>query len=137
MLALPRLELSFIYRFTAAFLFQSSPSSRRTGDGLRSLLAADKGQEARVDRVGVGGKHAMREAWVELQSGILEELDLEQSSALVRNDLVVVPLHDERWHIDVVQVLSQVCFRERLDTVVMSLGPAHHALAPPILDDAV
>src|SRR5262249_7907901 len=79
----------------------------------------------------------MREARVELQSGILEELDLEQGSALVRNDLVVVPLHDERWHIDVLQVLSEVCFRERLDTVVMSLGPAHHALPPPILDDAV
>src|SRR5262245_53964161 len=102
-----------------------------------ATLAADKSQEVRVDRVGVGGKHAMREAGVELQSGVLEELDLEQSSALVRNDLVIVPLHDERWHVDALQVLSEVRFRKRLDTVVMGFGPAHHALAPPVLDDAI
>jgi hypothetical protein len=36
----------------------------------------------------------MRESGVELQSGVLEQLDLEQRSAFVRNDLVVVALHD-------------------------------------------
>ena len=74
----------------------------------------------------------MREAGVEFQSGILEELGLEQSSALVRNDLVIVPLHDERWHVNALQVLSEVRFRERFDAIVVGLGPADHALAPPI-----
>src|SRR5271167_4890485 len=85
----------------------------------------DEGQEVLVDRVGVGGEHAMREARVELQSGILEELGLEEGSAFVRNDLVVLPLHYQRWHVDALQVLSEVRFRERLNTVVVGLGPAH------------
>jgi hypothetical protein len=54
-------------------------------------LTADEGQEVLVDRVGLGGEHAMREAGVELQRGILQELGLEQGSPFVGNDLIVVP----------------------------------------------
>jgi len=79
----------------------------------------------------------VREAGVELQRRFLEQLDLEQGGAFVRNDLVVVPLHHERRHVDAFQILGKVCLRERLDAVVMGLGPAHHALTPPILDDAL
>jgi hypothetical protein len=65
----------------------------------------------------------MRETRIELQSGILKELDLEQGSAFARNDLVVLPLHDECWHVGALQVLSEVRFRERPDTVVVGLAP--------------
>src|SRR5262249_22200713 len=94
-------------------------------------------QKVLVDRLGVGGEHAVRETRIELQSGVLKELDLEQGSAFVRNYLVVFALHDERWHIDALQVLSEIRFRERLDTIVMGLGPAHHALTPPILNNTI
>src|SRR5262245_50855815 len=57
--------------------------------------ALNEFQEVLVDRVGVGGEHAMREARIELHSGFLEELDLKQGSAFVRNDLVVFALHDK------------------------------------------
>jgi len=59
-----------------------------------STSSLNEFQEVLVDRLGVGGKHAMRETRIELQSGVLKELDLEQSSAFVRNDLVVFALHD-------------------------------------------
>ena len=79
----------------------------------------------------------MRETRIELQSGVLKELDLEQGSAFVRNDLVVFALHDERRHIDALQIFSEVRFRERLDTIVVGLGPADHALAPPIPNNSI
>src|SRR6516165_10720346 len=79
----------------------------------------------------------MRETRIELQSGVLQELDLEQGGAFVRNDLVVFALHDERWYIDALEVLGEVRLRERLDTIVVGLGPAVHALAPPILNNTI
>ena len=60
----------------------------------------DEGEDVWVDRVGVRGEHAVREAGVELQSGLLEELRLKEGRALVRNDLVVIPLNYQRWHVD-------------------------------------
>ena len=65
----------------------------------------------------------MRETRIELKSGVLKELHLEQGGAFVRNDLVVFALHDKCWHIDALQVLSEVRFRERLDAIVVGLGP--------------
>jgi hypothetical protein len=72
-----------------------------------------------------------------LARGVLKELDLKQGSAFVRHDLIIFPLHDECWHGDALQVLSEVRFGERLDAIVVGLGPAHHALAPPILDNTI
>src|SRR5215510_10794569 len=43
-------------------------------------------------------------------------------------------MHHERLHIDDLEVLGEICFREGLDPVVMRLRAAHHALAPPVLD---
>src|SRR6516164_7501708 len=60
----------------------------------------NEGEEVRVDRFGVGSEHAVREGGVELQSGVLDELGLEERRTFVRNDLVVVPLNYQRWHVD-------------------------------------
>jgi hypothetical protein len=69
----------------------------------------DEFQKVFVDRLGIGGEHAMREAGIELKSGILEELDLEQGGAFVGNNLVVFPLNDECWQVEVFQVLGGPC----------------------------
>src|SRR5215469_756544 len=106
------------------------------GRGLRTSRV-DEGKEVRVDRVGVGGEHAVREAGVDLQSGVLDELRLEERGTFVRNNLVVVPLNYQRWYVDTLQVLSQVRFRECLDAIVVGLGATHHALAPPVIDYAI
>jgi hypothetical protein len=45
---------------------------------------------------------------------MLEQLGLKKGCAFVRNHLIIVPLHDERWHVDALQILGEVRFRERL-----------------------
>ena len=54
-----------------------------------------------------------------------------------RHDLVVVAVHDERRHADDLQVFGEVGLREGLDAVMVGLGAAHHALAPPVPDDTL
>src|SRR6516162_3237628 len=102
-----------------------------------STSSLNEFQEIPVDRLGIGGEHAMRETGIELKSGVLKELHLEQGSTFVRNDLVVFALHDERRYFDALQVLGEVRFGERLDTIVVGLGPADHALAPPIPNNTI
>ena len=102
-----------------------------------STSSLNEFQEIPVDRLGIGGEHAMRETGIELKSGVLKEFHLEQGGAFVRNDLVVFALHDERRYFDALQVLGEVRFGERLDTIVVGLGPADHALAPPIPNNTI
>ena len=52
----------------------------------RHALSSDERQEIWIDRVGVGGEHAVREAGIELQGGILQEFDLQLRCALIRHD---------------------------------------------------
>lgn len=75
-----------------------------------STSRLDEFQEVFVDRLGVGGEHAMWKTGIELQGWILKKVDLEQGGAFVRNDLVVFPLHDERRHVDALEVLGEVGF---------------------------
>ena len=101
----------------------ASPATDPSLTGARlKTLAADEGQKVRVDHVGVDREHAMRVARVDLQRPALEKLDREQSRVLVRNDLVVVPVHHERRRLDGLQVLREIRLRERLDPLVMGLG---------------
>ena len=67
---------------------------------------------------------------------MLEELGRKQRSVLVGNNLIVVAVHHQRGHVDALQILGEVGFRENLDPDVMRVSRAHHALAPPIIDGA-
>src|SRR4029453_5696673 len=51
-----------------------------------------------------------------------------------RNDLIVIPMHHQRRNADRLEILGEISLRERLNAVVMRLGAAHHALAPPVVD---
>ena len=93
-------------------------------------------QQVGVDDVGVGGAHAVREARVDLERAVLEQLDRQLGGVGDRHDLVVVAVHDQRRHVDRLEVLGEVGLREGLDAVVVGLGAAHHALPPPVPDDA-
>ena len=79
----------------------------------------------------------VRKTLVDLQRCLLQQLCREQRRIGDRHDLVVVAVHDERRHVDDLQILGEVGFREGLDAVVVGLGAAHHALPPPVLDDAL
>src|SRR5207249_115076 len=54
-----------------------------------------------------------------------------------RYDLIVVAVQDEDRCGDRLQIVGEIGLRECLDAVVMRLGCAHHALAPPVVDDAL
>jgi hypothetical protein len=69
------------------------------------LLAADEGEEVPADHIGVGSEQTMREAGIDLQRNVLEELVRNQKSVRVRNDLIIVSLHDERGYLDALQII--------------------------------
>ena len=77
----------------------------------------------------------MREARVGLQRAVLEELRGQRRGVRVGHDLVVVAVHHQHRHRDLLEVLGEVGLREGDDAVVVGLRAAHHALAPPVLDD--
>ena len=82
-------------------------------------------------------RHAVRKALVGLQRAVLQQLGRQRPGVGVGHDLIVVAVHHQHRHVDLLEVLGEVGLRERLDAVVMRLGAAHHALAPPVLDDAL
>ena len=45
-------------------------------------------------------------------------------------------MHHQNGNVDLLQILGEVGLREGDDAVIVSLGAAHHALPPPVLDDA-
>jgi hypothetical protein len=57
--------------------------------------------------------------------------------AVARDDLIIVAVHHERGHRDLLEVRSEIGLRERHDAVVVRFSASHHALAPPILNDAL
>ena len=87
--------------------------------------------------VGVGRRHAVREAGIGLQGGLAQNLHSKPGTVVDRDDLVVLAMHDEHRHVDDLEVLGEVRLREGLDAVVVRLGAAHHALAPPVADEAL
>src|SRR5262245_47933529 len=96
----------------------------------------DEGKQVGVHDVGMGGAHAMREILVDLESPLLQELYSQVGMVGDRHNQVVVAVHDERRHVDGLQILGEVRLGEGLDAVVVGLGTAHHGLPPPVLDDA-
>jgi hypothetical protein len=63
-------------------------------------LASEECQEVRIDDVGISGHHSVREAGVNLERAMLEQLSLQQCSVLVGYNLVIIALHHEGRHRD-------------------------------------
>jgi hypothetical protein len=53
----------------------------------------------------------------------LRSLTESRAASLLWNYLIVVSVHHEPGYVDALQILTEVGFGERLDAVVMSLGP--------------
>jgi hypothetical protein len=75
------------------------------------------------------------ESLVGLQRPVLHELRGQRPGVGVGDDLVVVTVHDEDRHGDLLEVLGEIGLGEGDDAVVVGLRSAHHSLAPPVLDD--
>lgn len=80
--------------------------------------------------------HAVREAGIGFQRAFFQELDRQHSGIGERHNLVVLPVQDERRHVDPRQVFREVGFGKGLDAIAVGLDPSHHALPPPVITDS-
>ena len=76
----------------------------------------------------------MRKAFVGFQGAVPQQLCRQRSRIGVRHDLVVIAVHDQDWHRDLLQIVGEVRLGEGDDAIVVRLGASHHALAPPVPD---
>src|SRR5260370_8530127 len=86
--------------------------------GLGSLprfLAVDESEQIGIHLVLERRAQTVRGALVDLQSRAFDELGLEQAGVGERHDLIVVALHDEGRHVDLLQVLGLIRLGEHLD----------------------
>src|ERR1044071_1135225 len=81
------------------------------------------------------GRHAMRKTGIEFRCGILEQLGGKRPGISEGHDLVILSMHHQCRYINLLEILSEVSFRECLDTVVLGFDSAHHALTPPVISD--
>jgi hypothetical protein len=61
----------------------------------------------------------------------------DRSGVGIGHDLVIVAMHHEDRHRDLLQVLGKIGLRKRDDAIVVRLRAAHHTLAPPVPDYAL
>ena len=100
-----------------------------------SRLRFDERKQVSIDAFGLRRDHAVGVVLVRFQRAVLEEFGREWTGSLIGYDLVVFAMHDQNRHGDFLKILCEVGLRERDDTVLMRLGTAHHALAPPVPND--
>ncbi|MNV66713.1 hypothetical protein D3C71_1594830 [compost metagenome] len=78
----------------------------------------------------MGHGQAVRRARVHLQRGVGHDLRRQPARRIDRHDLVVIAMHHQRGHVDLLQVLRVVHLGELADAVVLPLVAALHALQP-------
>src|SRR5581483_2211758 len=79
----------------------------------------------------------MRGALVDLEDSALDELRLELARVLVRNDLIVIALNDQRRDVELREILILVRLGECLDALVDGRQAAQLAREPEVFVDAV
>jgi hypothetical protein len=84
-----------------------------------ATINAIPGQQVSVDRRGLGGRHAVRESVVGLQRAVLHELRGQRPGVGVGHDLVVIAVHDQDRHADLLEVLGEVGLGEGHDAGAM------------------
>src|SRR6476659_8978358 len=94
------------------------------------LLLLEKGEQVSVDLFLFGGAESVWRALVNLQLCVLYQLRLELPCIVEWNDLIVVPLNYERWHINPSQVFVLIGFGKRFDAEVSGRKSAQHSLKP-------
>src|SRR5205823_2290587 len=87
-------------------------------------------QQIGVDLVLAGTAQAVRSARVDSQARAGRELDRGVGRSGNRHDVVVVAMDDQRGHVQLLEVVGLIRFRERLDPVEDALEAGLHALEP-------
>jgi uncharacterized protein YeaO (DUF488 family) len=114
---------AFAKRFRAEM---RAPACSRTLDLLAALSHQTNFSRQAVGRAGIDD-----------QFGILDELGGGATGGVNRDDLIVVAVDDERGHVKLFQVFSEIGFRKSLDAVMRILMTAHHPLQPERINHAL
>ena len=91
-----------------------APRHRR---GCRSASGLEECEQVGVDLVLVGRAQAVRQARIDFQRGAFDDLGREHGRGADRHDLIVVAVHDERRHVELLEILGEVGLGEGLDAV--------------------
>src|SRR3569833_3002544 len=115
-----------------------APVERATRNGPVLVRAGgpsgfDEFEKVWAEDVRVGSQHAVWEARVCLQHTVREQVDRAGHRTGERDDLVVFAMHDQYRHSDLLQIFS-VVLQPGGYGLVVGLGAAGHALAPPVCD---
>src|SRR5262245_15545779 len=94
------------------------PESAESDDGSRGLSLArrlaDELQQVRVDLILVGRADAVRRALVDLEGGSRDHLGRAHRRYSDGHDLVVIAVKDQRGHVELLEILCEIRFGERL-----------------------
>jgi len=56
---------------------------------------------------------------------------------LHRNNLIILPVKNQRWEVKLLQVFGEVCFGERFDAFVRTDGAGLHAPDPELIQNTL
>src|SRR6266478_7700445 len=99
-------------------------------------VAAKKLKQVGIDLFGIGCTHPMRKAGIDFQRRIFHELRGKRRRIRDGNYLVVITMENQCRNINLLEIVTEIGLRERLDAVIVSLDSAHHSLQPPMLPNA-
>ena len=103
----------------------------------RERRALQEGEQVGVDLILVRGRDAVRRARVVDFLRALDEPRRLAGRVVDGDDLVVLAMHDQRRHVELLEILGEVGLREGLDALVGVLEAGLHAPRPKLVQDAL
>src|SRR6266705_1716392 len=88
-----------------------------TGSARHPVSSSYESQQVGVNRFSLRGRHAVREAFVSLQRPVLQQLCRQWCGVGIRNDLIVVAVHHQDRHGDLLEVISKIGLGESNDAI--------------------
>src|ERR1035437_3109393 len=107
-----------------------APKDRWYQHPLQRWLRPEEGQQIGVELVLVRVGQTMGTAGIDLQRRVLDEFRREHCRSRDRHDLIVIAVDDQRRHVDLLQVLSEIRLGEGFDGIEFVLETALHPLEP-------
>src|SRR5215831_8469918 len=89
------------------------------------LLTLDEREQILIHSVFEGCTHAVRCALVDLELCVLDDFGRHHRRGADGDDLVIVSVHDQFWHIKFLEIFSQICLGKRLDAKIRARKTAH------------
>src|SRR5665811_683216 len=107
-----------------------APKDRWYQHPVQRRLRLEEGQQIGVELVLVRVGQAMGAARIDLQRRVLDEFRREYGRSRDRHDLIVIAVNDQRRHVELLQVLSEIRLGEGFDGIEFVLETTLHRLEP-------